>query len=449
MQVDAVRAEVAEFERGRGPETLLDGQAPLLDVLRRRVRVEGGEADGRASEHGLTEVEVRRDYPCGGREIVALLRFGEDVRDVVALVAPGVHVNGRVEDAEGPVEHKPQARDVLRDAEARGEVKLVRVHESGGKPLLSADEDEWTPVLEDEVRVGVADVGERTHVLVAQPRLNRRVARELEAVLHEGVGVPLAELHLRDAGLALLHRREAQEEAGERRACAVVRRRLRGEAVGELVVAAVLEEAPHGPDEASVAAAELEAVSAPLPTERVARFQYRVPRVHGRGDVRVAHGRVALHVEVWSAERASSAEADAADAEFGDDVARVAVFRRAVHREARGGDGGDVHHLRVDDASPPDDAVLREVVVERAEAGEVLRREAALAAERVAREQRVAAFECLVEAERALIGDVVRVACVHIVVTVHARADHGRRAHHRHTAPLHPHIHVGPGHVLL
>src|SRR5205085_10990462 len=105
---------------------------------------------------------------CGGCEVVALLRFGEDEGDVVPLVAPSVHVNRRVEDAVGSVEHYTEARDVLRDAEARREVELVRIEETRRVALLPADEDERPSVLENEVRVGVANVCERTHVLVAQ-----------------------------------------------------------------------------------------------------------------------------------------------------------------------------------------------------------------------------------------------------------------------------------------
>ena len=89
--------------------------------------------------------------------------------------------------------------------------------------------------------------------------------RQPEAILHESVRVPLAKLHLRDAGLALLHRRQPQQKAGKSRTGAVVGSGLRGEAVGELVVSAILEETPHRPNITAVTRAELQVVTAMLP----------------------------------------------------------------------------------------------------------------------------------------------------------------------------------------
>ena len=100
--------------------------------------------------------------------------------------------------------------------------------------------------------------------------------------------VPLAQIHLRNSGLPLPNRGQPQQKARQRRAGAVVRSDIRREAVRELVVAAILEEPPHRPDEPLVSAAELQAVAAELPAQRVASFDDRVPRVHRRCRIAVA-----------------------------------------------------------------------------------------------------------------------------------------------------------------
>src|ERR1017187_1803518 len=103
------------------------------------------------------------------------------------------------------------------------------------------------------------------------------------------------EVHLWNAGLALSRCRQPQQEVGQRRSAdAVIQRVLRGVAVGELVVAAILEEAPHGPDELLVSAAELGAVASNLPTERIAPLNLGVPGLHRRRKVVVAKGRITL-----------------------------------------------------------------------------------------------------------------------------------------------------------
>ena len=48
-----------------------------------------------------------------------------------------------------------------------------------------------------------------------------------------------------------------------------------------------------------------------LPTQRVAAFHDRVPRVHGRGKPGIAERRVALHIEVGRAPCGRPAETDA------------------------------------------------------------------------------------------------------------------------------------------
>src|ERR1051325_2907668 len=134
---------------------------------------------------------MTRNYTGRGSEVIALLRLRKYIRNVVTLVTPRIHIHWCKEDPERRVQNDPLLRPVMRDA----------------------------------------------------------VARHLEAVLDKRIGVPLAQLHLRNSRLPLLHRGQAQEETRERGPRAVVRSCLGRKAVGELVIAAVLKESPHGPNE--------------------------------------------------------------------------------------------------------------------------------------------------------------------------------------------------------
>jgi hypothetical protein len=87
LQVETVRSQVSNLERCLMPEAFLDRTAPLLDVLRRSMRVHGGEAYRSLAEHGMPEIELRRQNGCRGSEVIALLRFRENIRHVVPLVA--------------------------------------------------------------------------------------------------------------------------------------------------------------------------------------------------------------------------------------------------------------------------------------------------------------------------------------------------------------------------
>src|SRR2546429_7379465 len=85
-------------------------------------------------------------------------------------------------------------------------------------------------------------------VFVAQAHFDGRRAGKLEAVLEEALGRPRAKLHLRNAGLALLHGGQTEQENGEGRCAA-------GGCVGScpvaapgMVAAAILGEAPHSAD---------------------------------------------------------------------------------------------------------------------------------------------------------------------------------------------------------
>src|SRR5258708_32048424 len=92
LEMNAASTEVAELESGFAAETLFDGSAPLLDVLGRRVGIEGSEADSGFAEDGGSEIQrglrLRGGQQrCRWREMVELLQLGETVGDVVSVGA--------------------------------------------------------------------------------------------------------------------------------------------------------------------------------------------------------------------------------------------------------------------------------------------------------------------------------------------------------------------------
>ena len=178
---------------------------------------------------------------------------------------------------------------LMRDARAWRKFELVRIVQTFGKALLPADEYERHAILKCQVGICIANVYQRTHVFISKSDLNRRVTRKLKSVLHKRIRVPLSQLHLRNTGLSLLYRRKTEQKTCQRRARAVVRCCLRSETIGELVEAAILKEAPHGPDEMPITGAELQAVPPNLPVQCVTRLENRVPRMHGRCYEGVAH----------------------------------------------------------------------------------------------------------------------------------------------------------------
>ena len=90
------------------PEALLDRRAPLLDVLRRRMRINRGEAHSASvPKHRRAEVHGSSGSVLRWREVVALLRLRKDVRNVMPLVAPRIHIHRREEDAERAVKNQP------------------------------------------------------------------------------------------------------------------------------------------------------------------------------------------------------------------------------------------------------------------------------------------------------------------------------------------------------
>src|SRR2546423_5217745 len=185
-------------------------------------------------------------YNAGGRrEVIALLGFRKDIRHIVALVTPGIHVHRRKENPEGRMQNDPATWHIVRDAEPGGELKFVWIVQTFRISLLAADENRGYAVVEYEIGVSKTNVLQRTHVFIAQPDLNRRVTSHLKTVLDESVGVPLTQLHLGNPGLALFYCRQAEQETRQRRTSPIVGGCFGGEAIRELVEAPILKEAPH------------------------------------------------------------------------------------------------------------------------------------------------------------------------------------------------------------
>ena len=105
----------------------------------------------------------------------------------------------------------------------------------------------------------------------------------------------------------------------------------------QLVEAAVLKKAPHGPYEASRIATEAQGMMAMLPREGITQFDRGVPCVHGGREIVVAERRESLDVEVGRAPCGRAAEAGAGDAEFGNDVVAVGALGAVLHDQARDG----------------------------------------------------------------------------------------------------------------
>src|SRR5581483_7783053 len=155
LKMEAMRSEVSQFEGRIAIETLLHGKAPLLDVLRGRMSLHRGIADSGLTQHGRTEVKalIRPRINDGWRrsEIIALLRFRENIWNVVPLVAPRVHIHRCKEDSEGRVQDQSHVRNRLREAEARREIMRIRILQTLGIPVLSTNKYGGHAVIEDEI----------------------------------------------------------------------------------------------------------------------------------------------------------------------------------------------------------------------------------------------------------------------------------------------------------
>src|SRR5262250_1353584 len=154
LQVKTACSQIPDLERRTGAETLFDLCVPLLNVLGRRVRIERGEAyrgcgQSACAQHGSAKVETASEQGRRRSEVIRLLGFRENIGDVMSLVAPGVLIDGRVEDSIRRVQHHPKARKILRKANSRREIVLVGVHQSARISQLAADKNRRRTVVEN------------------------------------------------------------------------------------------------------------------------------------------------------------------------------------------------------------------------------------------------------------------------------------------------------------
>ncbi len=118
------RSLVAQLEHCLTWQGLLNGETPLLDVLCRTVGIGGSEADRRLTQHGRAEVKPGQT----GNKVVALVCFRKHQRRNVTLVAEGVHIDRREEDAVSTAHHKPQtSANLVRKTHAGRKVVLVGI----------------------------------------------------------------------------------------------------------------------------------------------------------------------------------------------------------------------------------------------------------------------------------------------------------------------------------
>src|SRR5882724_7027566 len=99
----SVRSEIAEFQGRLGAQTLLDRTTPLLDVLRWRVNLESSKAYGGRAQNRRREIEMTSDDTGSRSEVITLLRLRKNIRNIMTLVTPRIHIHRCEEDAKGRV----------------------------------------------------------------------------------------------------------------------------------------------------------------------------------------------------------------------------------------------------------------------------------------------------------------------------------------------------------
>src|SRR5882757_9654195 len=279
------------------------------------MRIEGCETHGRWRERAGTqnrcaEIHARVEKRRWRSEVVGLLRFRENERDVVPLVAPRVEIDWGEKDSVGRMKYQAHARKVFGNSQTGRKVVLVGVHQPSRVTQLTADEYGRNSFVENQVCVRVVLVVERAGVLIAQTNVDCRRGCHLPAIFSESPHTPGTQIHLRYASLALFHGGEAEQHAGQSGAAAIIKSKFRGVPGGVLVVAAILEESPHWPEVTVKFPAELHAVATTLPSVGIPHFKRSVPGMHRRCRESVADPRVSLCGEPGSTPGVLSAEAD-------------------------------------------------------------------------------------------------------------------------------------------
>src|SRR5690242_9292633 len=115
----AARALITHLHHKISRKRFLHREAPLFDVLRMRARIQRAEADDSLTQNWRSEIKAGEAWDV----IITLKSFRKDIRRIVALIAPGVHVHRRKEDAESATEHDAQLWHLVRKAEAWSEIQ--------------------------------------------------------------------------------------------------------------------------------------------------------------------------------------------------------------------------------------------------------------------------------------------------------------------------------------
>src|SRR5947207_9250312 len=209
--------------------------------------IHSSEAGCGLPQYGWVEIKSAGKKSSRRSEVIGLLGLRKHERNIVALVAPGVHVNGSKEETKRGVEDQSVLWQGLGKSEARSEVVGISVFKTAWIAVLAANKYRRDAIVKCEICVGVADVHQRIHVFIPETHFNGCVAGKTEAVLGETVRIPLPQLHLRNAGLALFHSRQTEQETRKAGTIVVVDGILSGETISKLIVASVLKKSPHRP----------------------------------------------------------------------------------------------------------------------------------------------------------------------------------------------------------
>ena len=321
------------------PKALLRRAVPLLHVLRGSVRIKSRETDrgGRQSpraQNRCAEIHAGVEERRWRREVIGLLRLRKNIWDVVPLVAPSVQIYRRKKDSIGRMEHEADAWKVFGDSQARRKVMLIGVHQPSRITQLPADKNGRNAVVENQVGVGVLLVVERAGVFIAESEVKSSRGRHLPTIFGERGRSPGAQIHLRYTSLALFHGGQAKQHTGQSGAAAVIETKFGGVPGGVLVVSAVLEESPHGPDVTVEFGAEFRAVASALPRIGIPKFDRRVPGMHGCCGKSVADSGVPLNGEPRGTPGVLASEPNSLNAQRANHIVDSVILRGAVHRKA-------------------------------------------------------------------------------------------------------------------
>src|SRR5579884_4086624 len=102
-----------------------------------------GKCDRYFPQYRLRKIETLD----GRRKVVTLRRLRKNIRHIVALVAPGVHVHRRVEDAVCCVHHQTHVRHALRNSKRGAKSAFGGYISPLGYPFCPPTKTDGTPSL--------------------------------------------------------------------------------------------------------------------------------------------------------------------------------------------------------------------------------------------------------------------------------------------------------------